>query len=33
MVSLYEEGIYLVNGTQIVPESERGKVKDRKSVV
>lgn len=27
MVSLYEEGIYLVNGTQIVPESERGKVK------
>ena len=25
MVKLYEEGIYLVNGTEIVPESEAGK--------
>ena len=27
MVSLYEGGIYLVNGTGIVPETESGKVK------
>ena len=27
MVSLYDSGIYLVNGTEIVPESESGKVK------
>ena len=27
MVSLYENGIYLVNGTEIVPEAESGKVK------
>ena len=27
MVSLYDSGIYLVNGTEIVPESEIGKVK------
>jgi len=26
MVKLYDEGIYLVNGTEIVPESEAGKV-------
>ncbi|MCD8279114.1 hydratase, partial [Enterocloster citroniae] len=27
MVSLYENGIYLINGTEIVPEAESGKVK------
>lgn len=27
MVSLYDEGIYLIKGTEIVPESEAGKVK------
>ena len=26
MVKLYDEGIYLVNGTEIVPESEGAKV-------
>ena len=26
MVKLYDEGIYLVNGTEIVPESEAAKV-------
>ena len=26
MVQLYEEGIYLVNGTEIVPESQKEKV-------
>lgn len=26
MVSLYEDGVYLVNGTELVPEKEAGKV-------
>ena len=26
MVSLYEGGVYLVNGTELVPEKEAGKV-------
>ena len=26
MVKLYDEGIYLVNGTEIVPEAEAAKV-------
>ena len=26
MVSLYENGIYLINGTEIVPEAEAAKV-------
>ena len=32
MVKLYDEGIYLVNGTEIVSESEAAKVQEKQQI-